>query len=150
MKPFLIIIFFCFFIVGAKAQTVKIISLQTLIDSVNRFIDRSVVQKKITLLKKYYADDFVFTHGTGLVDSKTSWIKNVSDTAVHYISREHDSTNVELHKDVAIVTGILSVRRQMPAKINAYALRYVRVFAFRQNQWQMISHRTTSEWHLTE
>lgn len=124
--------------------------MQKFIDSVNRVIDRSVVQKKVALLQKYYADDFVFTHGTGLVDSKKSWIKNVSDTSVHYISREHDSTFVELHKDVAIITGILTVRRQMPASINAYALRYVRVFVLRKNQWQMISHRTTSEWHLTE
>ena len=131
-----------------QAQTTKETSTKNLIDSINRIIDRAVVQKQISLLQKLYADDFVFTHGTGLVDSKRSWLKNIKDTSVHFIYREHDSTLVELHHDVAIVTGTLTVKRQRRTEVDGYALRYVRVFANRKNQWQMLSHRTTSEWHL--
>ena len=69
---------------------------------------------------------------------------------MHFIYREHDSTVVELHDNIAIVTGTLTVRRKTVKGMNAYALRYVRVFAQRKDQWQMISHRTTSEWHLNE
>jgi len=131
-----------------QAQTSKETLTKNLIDSINRVIDHAVVQKQIAFLQKLYADDFVFTHGTGLVDSKSSWLKNIKDTSVHFIYREHDSTLVELHSDVAIVTGTLTVKRQRQTEVDAYALRYVRVFANRKNQWQMISHRTTSEWHL--
>jgi ketosteroid isomerase-like protein len=131
-----------------EAQTGKTASTKNLIDSTNRLIDRAVVQKQLVLLQKLYADDFVFTHGTGLVDSKSSWLKNIRDTNVHFIYREHDSVLVELHNDVAIVTGTLTVKRKMQNELNAYALRYVRVFTNRRNQWQMISHRTASEWHL--
>ena len=143
---YLLLFFLCSLML--HAQTSKETFTKKLIDSTNRIIDRAVVQKQIGILQKLYADDFVFTHGTGLVDSKNSWLKNVKDTAVRFIYREHDSTLVELHKDVAIVTGTLTVKRQMPTIVNAYALRYVRVFVNRRNQWQMISHRTTSEWHL--
>jgi hypothetical protein len=120
------------------------------IDSINRLLDRSVVAKQKAILQKHYAADFVFTHGTGLIDSKASWVTNIMDTGVHYISREHDSTLVELHNNVAIVTGTLTVQRKRPQSISIYALRYVRVYALRNKIWQLISHRTTAEWHIQD
>ena len=123
-------------------------SIQRTVDSINRLLDHSVVKKNAQVLEKHYANDFVFTHGTGLVDSKQSWVKNVLDTSVHFLSRTHDSVLVELHGDIAILNGTLTVRRQGKSDVSVYALRYVRVYVLRKKVWQMISHRTTSEWHL--
>lgn len=119
-----------------------------LVDEINRKIDRVVVAKDIKTLEQHYGEDFVFTHGTGLIDSKKSWIESIKKSK-GYVSREHDSTQVELHGDIAIVTGVLTVGRIEPAQdgTSKYSLRYVRVFALRKKNWQMISHRTTSEWH---
>ncbi len=44
-----------------NAQASKETSIKNLIDSINRLIDRAVVQKQMVLLQKLYADDFVFT-----------------------------------------------------------------------------------------
>ena len=73
-----------------------------LIDDTNRKIDRAVVSKDINFLEQYYGEDFVFTHATGLVDSKKSWIESIKKNK-GYAAREHDSTIVELHKDLAII-----------------------------------------------
>ena len=40
--------------------------------SINAQVDEAVVSKNTSVLKKYYANDFVFTHGTGLVEGKES------------------------------------------------------------------------------
>ena len=98
--------------------------------------------------EQHYGEDFVFTHATGLVDSKKSWIESIKKNK-GYAAREHDSTIVELHKDLAIIEGKLTVTRLEPAKDGTikYSLRYVRVFALRKKNWEMISHRSTSEWH---
>ena len=119
-----------------------------LIDETNRKIDKAVVAKDMDFLKKHYGEDFVFTHGTGLIDSKNSWLESIRKSK-GYAAREHDSTVVELHKDIAIISGKLTVGRLTPASdgTSKYSLRYVRVFAHRKNNWEMISHRTTSEWH---
>ncbi len=119
------------------------------VDELNQLIDDAVVRKDIGFLEKHYADDFVFTHGTGHIDSKTSWIKNIRNMGeARFISRVHDSTVVEIHADVAVVAGKLSVLRQSAAKTSStYGIRYVRVYARRNGVWQMISHRTTHEWH---
>jgi hypothetical protein len=104
--------------------------------------------ENVQFLELHYGEDFIFTPGTGVIDSKKSWIETVKKNK-GYASREHDSTTVELHKDVAILTGKLTVGRLDPAKdgTTKYSLRYVRVFALRKKNWQMISHRTISEWH---
>jgi ketosteroid isomerase-like protein len=119
-----------------------------LIDDTNRKIDRAVVSKDINFLEQHYGEDFVFTHATGLIDSKKSWIETIKKNK-GYAAREHDSTIVELHKDLAIIAGKLTVTRLEPAKdgTTKYSLRYVRVFTLRKKNWEMISHRSTSEWH---
>jgi ketosteroid isomerase-like protein len=119
-----------------------------LIDETNRKIDRAVVAKDLKFLDQHYGEDFVFTHATGLIDSKKSWIESIKKNK-GYAAREHDSTIVELHKDLAIIEGKLTVTRLEPAKDGTikYSLRYVRVFALRKKNWEMISHRSTSEWH---
>src|SRR5918995_3676219 len=123
-------------------------ALVKLIDDLNRKIDRAVVSKDFSVLEQYYGDDFVFTHATGLVDSKNSWIESIKKNK-GYAAREHDSTIVELHKDLAIIEGKLTVSRLAPAKdgTTKYSLKYVRVFALRKKNWEMISHRSTAEWH---
>lgn len=118
------------------------------IESLNRQIDEAVVSKDLPQLRHWYADDFVFTHGTGLVDSKTSWLKTVGDTAVHYISRTHDSLTTEMHGKLAILRGKLTVHRKSKTGVAAYEVWYVRVFVLRKRQWQLVSHRTTLERHL--
>jgi ketosteroid isomerase-like protein len=119
---------------------------QTVLE-VNRQIDEGVVKKDIALLNKLYGDDFIFTHGTGHVDSKESWVKHVAKPETQFLSRVHDSTQVEMHHDIGIVTGKLSISRQDKDKIARYGIRYVRIYNKRKNNWQLISHRTVKEWH---
>ena len=119
-----------------------------LIDDINKLLDRSVVSQDVATLMRYYGDDFYFRHSTGQIDSKESWItsiKNLKEGNL-FTSREHDSTEVELHGEVAIIAGKLSVARQTKSGIRKYYLHYIRVYAFRNKTWQLISHRTTKEW----
>ncbi len=148
MKAILFISLITLSSIYAAAQRPTNVAVRNSVDSINRLIDQCVVNKNFVILQKHYADDFVFTHGTGLVDTKKSWLKTIADTSVRYNAREHDSTVVELHGDIAIVSGKLTVRIKANPTETIYALRYVRVFNRRQKIWQMISHRTTAEWHL--
>jgi hypothetical protein len=58
---------------------------------------------------KHYANDFKFTQATGLIDNNESWIDKAQAAKTQYLSRDHYSTNVEVHGDIAIVTGTLKV-----------------------------------------
>ena len=118
-----------------------------LLDSINRLLDRAVVKKDLAPLQEYYADDFYFLHATGKVDNKTTWLKSVSNPNSQTLSREHDSVVVELHENVALLTGNLFVRFP-PTSRAGYGIRYIRVYAIRKERWKLISHHSTAQWTL--
>lgn len=140
-------LFLSFVILSSAALSQANESLKKEIDQLNQSIDNAVVKKDIAFLKKHYSDDYVFTHFTGLIDSKESWIRNIESMGdARFTKRQHDSTTVELHGDVAIIFGKLSVERESKEKkLSNYALWYVRVYALRNKVWQMVSHRSTEE-----
>ncbi|MEO7528261.1 MAG: nuclear transport factor 2 family protein [Chitinophagaceae bacterium] len=111
----------------------------------NQQIDTYVVEHNTTALDSLYADDFVFSHGSGRVEGKQNWFTSVAKGS--FLSRLHDSVTVEFHPQLAIVRGKLSVQKKGKEKIDLYHLYYVRVYALRKNAWQMISHVTTREYH---
>ncbi len=127
----------------ANAQTPQ----QKAVAEVNAQIDRAVVSKDAGLLGRLYADDFVFTHGTGHVDSKSSWVTDILKPDKKFVSREHDSVQVELHKEIAIVRGRMEIIRLDGQKEVKYGLKYVRVFRRLGDAWELMSHFTTKEWH---
>ena len=112
---------------------------------INQQIDNHVVNKNLFALEQLYADDFVFSHGSGKVEGKVSWLKSAAKGL--FVSRLHDSVKVELHNDVAVVKGKLSVVKKNKDAEDRYHLYYIRVYAKRPSGWQMISHSTTSEFH---
>jgi Domain of unknown function (DUF4440) len=137
----LIAVFSPFFLM---AQTVTAADSSYIV-SLNQQIDNYVVQQNIAALDTLYADDFVFSHGTGKIEGKAGWLETVGSTK--YLSRSHDSVSVELHPGLAIARGKLYIQRIDTDKETRYQLKYVRVYALRNKRWQMISHITTYEQH---
>jgi ketosteroid isomerase-like protein len=116
------------------------------IESINRSLEEAIVAKDVGRLEALYANDFVFTHGTGLVQTKGQWLNSLRSDETRFLTRELDSTSVELYEDVAIVTGRLLVCRQSGSTDVRYGLQYVRVYSMKSGLWQLLSHRTTRQW----
>jgi hypothetical protein len=114
--------------------------------SVNRAIEEAVLSKDIARLEGLYADDFMFTHGTGLVQTKDQWLDSVRGSETRFLQRQLENTMVELHPEIGIVTGRLLVHRQTETGEVRYGLQYVRVYSLKTGVWQLVSHRTTSQW----
>jgi hypothetical protein len=149
MKKVLFILFGLIIATGSLGLAQTADETKKLVDDTNRILDRAVVKQDVATMQKYFGDDFYFKHSTGQIDSKESWITSIKGLKEgnRFTSREHDSTEVELHGDVAIVAGKLSVAREAQPQVRKYYLTYIRVFALRNKTWQLISHRTTKEWH---
>lgn len=117
----------------------------TLLLAQNQHTDNLVVEKNVDSLVYKYAPDFVFSHGSGKVEGRESWLKSVAKG--NFIRRTHDSVKVYLHDHIATVTGKLSVVKKTVKGEDRYHLKYVRVYALRKLRWEMISHITTWEMH---
>ena len=124
-----------------KAQSAKDSSYLL---SLNQQIDDYVVQRNVAALDTLFANDFVFSHGSGKVEGKAGWFGTVA--RANYPLRQHDSVKVELHPGIAIVKGKMNIQKINKDKTDRYWLKYVRVYAWRNN-WQLISHSTVQEKH---
>lgn len=111
----------------------------------NKLIDSYVVNQDTLALKDIYGDDFVFSHGSGRVDNKESWMRSVAKGG--FLMRYHDSVTVELHGLVGIVKGKLTVQKKNKEKVDRYFLKYIRVFIKRKKKWEFVSHSTFFEQH---
>jgi hypothetical protein len=142
-------VFLFFFLSGFQLHAQQAFSdtSASYLSGLNAFIDHSVVSKNKAALDTLYSDDFMFTHGTGHIDNKSSWLNGVLDAKTMYVSREHDSIIVERHNEIAMIYGKLTIVRQDGDKRLKYAIKYVRVFRYRNRRWQMISHRTVQQWN---
>jgi predicted RNA binding protein YcfA (HicA-like mRNA interferase family) len=145
MKKILLLIFFSqasIFMLQAQGNST---SDSSLIIALNQQIDNYVVLRNTTALDKLYANDFVFSHGSGLIEGKQGWFVSVAKGS--FVTRRHDSVTVEMHPAIAVVRGKLSVHKKTEKEESKYHLKYVRVYALRNGQWQLISHVTVWEQH---
>ena len=125
--------------------SIRAVSQEAELLSFEKEIERAVVATNLPFLEKAYAEDFRFKHGTGLVDSKSSWIKAVADAKGKYISRVVDSVEVEIHDKIGITNGKITVTRKTDKADRKYMIKYVRVYVRKEQQWQLIMHRTVFE-----
>lgn len=145
MKKIILFIFFSQAPITVLQAHSNSSSDSSLIITLNQQIDNYVVLRNTAALDKLYAADFVFSHGSGRIEGKQGWFVSVAKGS--FVMRQHDSVTVEMHPGIAVVRGKLSVHKKTEKENSKYHLKYVRVFALRDKQWQLISHVTVWEHH---
>ena len=117
---------------------------EAVLRSLERAQANAVVEMDFDGLEEIYADDFIFTHGTGEVHDKTRWFDALS-SGRDYLSREHEMIEIELHGDLGIVYGVLLVHAKINGVEGQFRARYVRVYKQREGRWLLVSHRTVDQ-----
>ncbi len=79
MKYLIYILCFCSLqnVYAQKNRQINSLKISQTVDSINRLLEQAVVEKNVGILQKHYADDFVFTHSTGMIDNKQSWVNYI-------------------------------------------------------------------------
>src|SRR6476620_4466046 len=102
-------------------------------------VDELASKGEFAALAELLADDFVYSHSTGLVQDKGEWLDSLKPL-VGKRDRVASVVAVEMHGDVALVKGNLDVVWfAAPTKYN----RYVRVYRQVDGAWRAISQVTT-------
>jgi len=133
-----LIVFLLLFSTSLSAQNQE----QTLLDF-EKSIEAAVVSTDISFLQSAYADDFKFKHGTDQRSTKKSWLKDVANNKGKFISRKVDASEAELHDNIGITEGTITVTRQD----GSYTIRYVRAYRKKGSTWELFMHRTVEEIH---
>jgi ketosteroid isomerase-like protein len=101
-------------------------------------IDEAASDGDFAALESALADDFIYTHSTGKVESKAVWIEGLKPLTGKR-RRVASEIAVELHGDVAVVMGDVDINW---ADGRTVLNRYVRVYRNQGGRWQAISQRT--------
>jgi len=91
-------------------------------------------------LDDIYAEDFVFTHITGDVDTKATWIECLRTGRCSNTARSVDQIEIETHGRVAITSGRIHAKSESnDPRWHEYSIWYVRVYEKPDGQWRLLS-----------
>ena len=95
----------------AQAPNQKRVAVIKEIEALERQRFEAQVKKDYTFLEKVFADDLVYTHGSGLQNTKTEYIQSIKDGKSQYGKIDVDALNVRVYNDdkTAVVNGTIRI-----------------------------------------
>ena len=103
----------------------------------------AITKNDLSGLEKILANSLVYTHSTGVVDTKASYIDSLRGGNQRYESVTHDDMKLQMFGN----TGVLTAKVRMTGKTKGVPfdnqLRVVHVWVKQQGAWQLVAHQTT-------
>lgn len=106
----------------------------------------ALVQQSYAVLDKILADDLIFCHGSGMIDTKMSYLDAMHSDALHYYAIDGRGLKARmLGNQAAVLNGpvTLKVRNRTP-DVREVRLQATEVYEKRNGRWQLISYQTTA------
>lgn len=103
----------------------------------------AMTQNDLATLDALFADDLIYTHSSGTVDSKASYIQSLRSGDVRYKSVERDPASIIVHGDCAFVTGGARVTVNVRGQDKLIHMRYSNAWLKHMGAWRF------SLWHAT-
>jgi len=104
---------------------------------------QAMLNADVAALNNVLADDLVYAHTTGTIDSKSSMIDNIGSGAVNYERIDPTDVRIRLYGDVAVVTGSANLRVRVGDQIHQVFIRFIEVYVARDDHWQLVSWQST-------
>lgn len=129
--------------IGARAQSgdgdaVKALELE-------RF--KAQESNDFAALERLLADDLVYTHSSGVVDSKTNYIEALKSGKTRYLKIAPEDLKVRVVGDLALIhgRGVFTLETNVDGKKgeNPLKLSFLDVWQKKGGKWQMIAWQST-------
>lgn len=92
-----------------------------------------------TVLDKVLADDLIYTHSSGLVDSKQSFIQSIKEAKMVYEQINVEEQKVRIYGKIAVVNGVCTIKAINNGQPMNLKLRYTDAYKRNGKQWQLIT-----------
>jgi ketosteroid isomerase-like protein len=113
------------------------------IEEAERAWAKGVTTNDFALLGRVLADDLTYTHSTGAVDTKQSYIDNLRSGKAKYVKVDHQELQVrQLSADTAITICRAAVVTIQNGQENPARLSFLHVFVKRGGRWQLVAHQS--------
>ena len=101
---------------------------------------RALVAADVATLSEIYADDLVYVHSNGSVDTKEEWLDLIGTGRIDFSSAIPRSTQVRVYGNSAVVNALYdSVLNDRPM-----AIQYLTVFVKDEARWRIVTQQTAT------
>jgi len=81
-------------------------------------------------------EDLIYTHSSGVVDGKASWLESMRSGRTRYKSVKRSDEKVRVHGDAALVTGRATLEVEIGGQPKTLQLRYLNVWLKSGGGWK--------------
>ena len=103
----------------------------------------AIIKGDTTTLDKLLADDLVYAHATGIVDTKTSYLAKIKERRQVYKSFEQHKPIVNIYKDSAVTFSYVRVTGTNQAGLFDDKIMLIHFWVKQNNSWRLAAHQTT-------
>jgi ketosteroid isomerase-like protein len=95
-------------------------------------------------LDRMMADDIIYAHASGVIDTKASYLEKLKSKRQVYKTLEHQKKlETRMHGDTAITHGVIRVTGINPAGNFDDTVMMIHVWVKRGGEWKLAAHQTT-------
>jgi ketosteroid isomerase-like protein len=103
----------------------------------------SIVKQDWAKLEALLADDLVYYHSSGVIDSKKSYLESVKTGALKYIGVDYEKQQIRVYGNTAVLNATFRVRANDHGTMVNNHLLLTHVFVKQGGTWRLVSHQTT-------
>jgi ketosteroid isomerase-like protein len=106
----------------------------------------ALVKGDVKTLDRILSDDLIYTHSTGRLDTKKSFIDSIKSGAQKYEAMDHADLSVRTYQHMALITGRSAVKVRSGganAELRSFEIRFMSVFVKQSGRWQMVAWQST-------
>jgi len=95
-----------------------------------------MVARDFTALEKMVHEDLLYTHSSGLTDTKASWLDSMKSGKVKYKSAACSERQVRFFGDVALVRGKASIEAEIGGQPRSLRLLFLNAWVRTPQGWK--------------
>lgn len=127
----------CFFIVftlglSAQSPTEKVIALEK-----QRFA--AMMSRDTAFLHRVLATDLLYSHTTGNVDTKASFIRSIGSGTLQYQQMELEDVASRTYKNTVVLNGRMTIKVLYNGQVLEMKIKYLDVYRKAGKDWQLVA-----------
>ncbi len=104
----------------------------------------AMISADIEKISSLVTDDLVYTHSSGKVDDKKSFLEAIRSGTLDYEKIEPRNTVVRAKGGTVVVTGLVSITVKAPDGLKSFDARFTAVhMRSKEGNWQLMAWQTT-------
>jgi ketosteroid isomerase-like protein len=115
---------------------------QTVLNLEQRWED-ALTKSDTGALAELYDDTLIYTHSSGRVDTKSTYINAINSGATRYESMKRDDIKVSVYDRTAVVTCHWDVHILAQGNKVDLNARYLHVYVKQKDAWKLVAHQST-------